>query len=163
MIKTNQRGFTLIELVVVIVILGILAAFAVPRFMGLESEARASAVKNLGGTLRAAASMAHSKCQAQGCGPTGTVTFEGQSVTMVFGYPNAATVRNTLQDVSGFTVSNPTANQTRFTKLGAAGNCWVQYNEPTNTNGPTYTWGNGGNVNTIGTAPWNATLATACN
>jgi MSHA pilin protein MshA len=162
MIKKYQRGFTLIELVVVIVILGILAAFAVPRFMGMEAEARAATIKSMGGTLRAAASMAHSKCQAQGCGATGNVTFEGQTVTMAFGYPNAATIRRTLQDVSGFAVSNPTPTQTRFAKIGATGNCWVQYNQPTNANGPTYTYGNGGNVNTIGTAPWNASLAAQC-
>ncbi|HKT72384.1 MAG TPA: prepilin-type N-terminal cleavage/methylation domain-containing protein, partial [Steroidobacteraceae bacterium] len=38
--RSIQRGFTLIELVVVIVVLGILAAFAVPKFMGLENQAR---------------------------------------------------------------------------------------------------------------------------
>ena len=45
----KQRGFTLIELVFVIVILGILAAFAVPRFVDLTSEARAPAPPNGGG------------------------------------------------------------------------------------------------------------------
>lgn len=164
MFSRQQRGFTLIELVVVIVILGILAAFAVPRFMGMQGEARAATVKSMGGTLRAAASMAHAKCQAQGCGATGSVAFEGQTVTMVFGYPTADTIVNTLQDVSGFTRQPQNSGASmRFVKIGAAGNCWVQYNQPANANGPTYTYGNGGNVNTIGTEAWNRTLATACN
>src|SRR5690349_12238540 len=105
MIKSSQRGFTLIELVVVIVILGILAAFAVPRFMGMEGEARAATVKSLGGSLMSAASMAHAKCQAQSCGTSGAIQVDGRGVTMAFSYPNAATIQNTLQSVDGFQAS----------------------------------------------------------
>ena len=60
MYKSNQRGFTLIELIVVIVVLGILAAFAVPKFMGVEVEARKAAVNGLAGSLRSSAAMASS-------------------------------------------------------------------------------------------------------
>ena len=50
----KQKGFTLIELVVVIVILGVLAAVALPRFMNATEDAHSAAVKGTGGALAAA-------------------------------------------------------------------------------------------------------------
>ncbi|MGS2722750.1 type II secretion system protein [Porticoccus sp. GXU_MW_L64] len=60
--KTIKRheGFTLTELIVVIVLLGILAAIAVPRFINLSSSANAAVIENLAGTLRSAATLQHS-------------------------------------------------------------------------------------------------------
>jgi len=97
----RQGGFTLIELVVVITILGILAAFAIPRFVSLESEARAAATTSLAGSLRSSAAMSHALWLAQGQ-PATPISVEGQSITMLNGYPNLATIDDTIASLDGF-------------------------------------------------------------
>lgn len=57
----KSNGFTLIELIVVIVILGILAVTAAPKFIDLQGDARAAVVNGLKGSLKSAVSMAHAK------------------------------------------------------------------------------------------------------
>lgn len=126
MVRKEQRGFTLIELVVVIVILGILAAFAVPKFMGLENQARVASLNAMAGTVRSSAAMARGVWMAQGA--AGNIVVEAQTVTMLNGYPNRATLTRLIQDVSGFTYAAGTG---RFTPVGARtpANCYMQYNE----------------------------------
>ena len=86
MVKSAQRGFTLIELVVVIVILGILAAFAVPRFARLDQQARIASVRSLEGSLRSSSTLARSMWLASGVNPA-QVNMEGVNVDMTGGYP----------------------------------------------------------------------------
>jgi MSHA pilin protein MshA len=60
----RQQGFTLIELVMVIVIIGILAAVAIPKFVDLSSSAAQAAVNNMAGTISSASTTNFSGCQA---------------------------------------------------------------------------------------------------
>src|SRR5690554_1859819 len=59
--KTQQKGFTLIELIIVIVVLGILAVTAAPQFFNFSSDARASTVKGMEGSVKAASALVYAK------------------------------------------------------------------------------------------------------
>jgi len=139
MIKSAQRGFTLIELVVVIVILGILAAFAVPRFANLDRQARISSVRALEGSLRASSTLAHSMWRAQGGGAN--VNMEGQPIVILNGYPNRAWIDNTLAPgtiVAGQNGRFAYAPATGVFSLTGAANpaqCSVTYTDATVVNG----------------------------
>ena len=83
-----QKGFTLIELVVVIVILGILAATAAPKFIDLTGDARKSVMQGVQGSINSAISLVHSKAIISGqTGDTGAVEIGSKFYALEHGYP----------------------------------------------------------------------------
>jgi MSHA pilin protein MshA len=94
-VKASQKGFTLIELVVVIVILGILAVTAAPKFINLQSDARTATLQAVKASMQSAATIIHSKSLIAGNedkasdGVTGAVkvVVNGVDTSINYGYP----------------------------------------------------------------------------
>ncbi len=87
----KQSGFTLIELVIVIIVLGILAATAAPKFIDLQSDAKKSALEGVKAALEGGATLTYSKAAIAGQekASSATVTIGSNNVAIVYGYPAA--------------------------------------------------------------------------
>ncbi len=98
---STQQGFTLIELIIVIVLLGILAVTAAPKFLNLQDDARDSVLQGIAGSLESAASVVYGKALINGVASaeTGSVDVGSATVTTAYGYPDATYLSTNISDL----------------------------------------------------------------
>ncbi|PKG56079.1 MSHA biogenesis protein MshA [Shewanella sp. Choline-02u-19] len=151
----RKNGFTLIELVVTIIILGILSVIAVPRFIELQSDARISSLKGLKAEMNGAMSVLYAKSVLQGLeskpkpapGEDNVIIIDGEDIDLVYGYPAADaanswsklimakfedSVFNSERPADWYFNNNPAKPFIRFmpqTKKFSGDNCYLKYTE----------------------------------
>ena len=95
---STQQGFTLIELIIVIVLRGILAVTAAPKFLNLQDDARDSVLQGIAGSLESASSVVYGKALIADAAGTSDASQDvdvgNADVTLVYGYPAGQTEDN---------------------------------------------------------------------
>ncbi|CDU00074.1 putative V10 pilin [Vibrio coralliirubri] len=157
-LQFSSRGFTIIELVVVIVILGIVSVTAASKFLNLQTDARISTLNGLKGGMEGASAMLYGKTSALGLdkAASASVNVEGDDISVVYGYPAAINsdawsmlIESTFLDAEWgvgnadwyFTNSNYADGKIIYapaSRKKVDENCYLEYQEATETTTPAF-------------------------
>lgn len=135
----QQKGFTLIELIIVIVVLGILAVTAAPQFINFSSDARTATVRGAQASIQGAMQLSYARALINGTedAAAATVTTERGDVDIAFGYPLATDAAigfaAGLNNANEWTAAadTPAAGSIQYSPEGAPADCYVQYTQAT--------------------------------
>src|SRR5271169_817476 len=149
-VRRNQQGFTLVELIIVILIIGILSALALPRFINMGTDARVAKAQSIMGAVRSAAQVSRAAALVRNqTGATGSVSVDGVSIVTNYGYPQALATGNGatgIVDAAGLDTSGNNNDGITLSGGGAAAlliqvngantpaNCSVSYTAPAAAN-----------------------------
>lgn len=139
----KQAGFTLIELVIVIIILGILAVTAAPKFLNLQDDAKKSAAQGVQAAVSSSAQLVYSKSALTGIerNATGAVSgSDGTSIDVVYGYP-AATSTGIQRAITIDGSWAGAASGANYVFATSGSKCTVTYAPASSTSGATTTLG----------------------